>query len=105
MTDYLADVKKYTAKPDEAAVKGLEKYLGIALRNKDSALVAMSDPDETKRVRENFLKKKLGLAVSDAELDAAIKTVAEKMKGDRTKSRLTVYYLLAEHYGKLSQFA
>jgi hypothetical protein len=26
------------------------------------------------------------------------------MKGDRTKNRVTVYYLLAENFGKLSIF-
>ena len=26
------------------------------------------------------------------------------MKADKTKSRLTFYYLLAEHYGKLDLF-
>jgi hypothetical protein len=57
------------------------------------------------RVRDNFLKKKLGLTNSDAELDQAIKAIADKMKGDRTKNRVTVYYLLAEHFGKLSAFA
>ena len=50
------------------------------------------------------LKKKLGLTNSDAELDQALKGVADKMKGDRTKNRVTVYYLLAEHFGKLSMF-
>jgi hypothetical protein len=32
------------------------------------------------------------------------KLVADKMKGDRTKNRVTVYYLLAEHFGKVSLF-
>lgn len=56
------------------------------------------------RVRNNFLKKKLGLTDSDADLDKAIMSAAEKMKGDRTKNRVTVYYLLAAHFGKLSMF-
>ena len=33
-------------------------------------------------------------------LDAAIKAVSDKMKGDQTKTA-TFYYLLAEHFGKL----
>ena len=32
------------------------------------------------------------------------KLVADKMKGDGTKNRVTVYYLLAEHFGKVSLF-
>lgn len=105
MSEHLADVQKYTASVNEAALNGIVKYLGIALRNRDSALVATSDPTEVARVRDNFLKKKLGLTQPDAELDASIKSVGERMKGDRTKSRATVYYLLAEHFGKLGQFA
>ena len=35
------------------------------------------------------------------QLIAAVKSVIEKMKADRTKERVTVYYLLAEHYKKL----
>jgi hypothetical protein len=49
-----------------------------------------------------FLKKKLGLNAPDAELDKAIMAVGDNMKGDRTKNRVTVYYLLADHFGKLS---
>jgi hypothetical protein len=57
------------------------------------------DKEEVARVRTNFLKKKLGLTNPDAELDKAIMAIAEKMKGDRTKNRVTVYYLLADHFG------
>ncbi len=34
MSDYLADVKKYEAKADEAVVNKIVKHLGIALRNR-----------------------------------------------------------------------
>ncbi|ACK52125.1 conserved hypothetical protein [Methylocella silvestris BL2] len=103
MTDHLADVKKYAAKPvDEAAVAGLEKNYRLVLSNADSRYVACSDPAEVERVRENFLKKKLGL--TEGDLDGAIKSVCAAMKDDRTKSRLTFYYLLAEHFGKLETF-
>lgn len=103
--DWSADVKKYVSNPDPKAVAGIVRYCGIALQKRDSALVAFSDAEEVARVRENFLKKKLGLSNTDAELDKAIKAVGERMKGDRTKNRVTVYYLLAEHFGKLSTFA
>jgi hypothetical protein len=33
------------------------------------------------------------------------KAVGDQMKGDRTKNRVTVYYLLADHFGKLSAFS
>lgn len=102
--DWLADVRKYVANADEAVVDKIVKYLGIALRNRDSSLVSFSDKKETDRVRENFLKKKLGLTHDDAALDAAIADVGAQMKGDRTKNRVTVYYLLAQHFGLLNIF-
>jgi hypothetical protein len=103
LATYVADVKKYAANADEAAIAGLVKYLGIALHNRDSSLVSGSDAKELARVRDNFLKKKLGLTESDEKLDAAVKAVIETMKADRTKSRVTVYYLLADKYGRLAQ--
>ncbi len=102
--DWLADVRKYVADADENVVSAIVKYLGIALRNRDSSLVSFSDTKETDRVRENFLKKKLGLTDDDATLDAAIAGVGERMKEDRTKNRVTVYYLLAQHFGLLTLF-
>lgn len=102
--NWAADVKKYVPGANEKAIAGIVKYCGIALQKRDSSLVSFTDKEEAARVRNNFLKKKLGLTNSDAELDKAIKMVAEKMKGDRTKNRVTVYYLLAEHFGKVSMF-
>ena len=103
-TDWAADVKKYVADADDAAIAGIVRYLGIALRNRDSALVSFSDKTETDRVRNNFLKKKLGLTQADATLDKAIAKVGEVLKADRTKNRVTVYYLLAAEFKKLSLF-
>ena len=102
--DWAADVKKYAPNADSKPIAGIVRYLGIALQNRDAMLVSFSDKKEVARVRENFLKKKLGVTAPDAELDKAIAAVGEKMKGDRTKNRVTVYYLLAEQYGKLSAF-
>ena len=102
---WAADVKKYAPDADDGIISGIVKYCGIALRNRDSALVSFSDKTELGRVRTNFLQKKLGLKQDDAALDAAIASVKEKMKADRTKNRVTVYYLLASEFGKLATFA
>ena len=102
--DWLEDVKKYATNVDEAAVAGIVRYLGIALRNRDSSLVSFSDPTETDYVRENFLKKKLALTDPDPTLNDSIAEIGERMQADRTKNRVTVYYLLAEHFGKLGLF-
>ena len=101
VSKYVDDIKKYTSSVDEDAVGKIVKHLGIALRNRDSALVSGSDPSELERVRESWLKKKLGLS-GDGELDAAIASVMDTMKDDRMKGRVTVYYLLAAHFNKLS---
>lgn len=103
--DWAADVKKYASNADEKAIAGIVRYCGIALQKRDSSLVSFTDKEEVERVRANYLKKKLALTNPDAELDQAMKAVADKMKGDHTRNRVTVYYLLAEHFGKLSAFA
>lgn len=55
-------------------------------------------------MKANFVKKKLGVTDPDDDIDAAIKKVGATMKDTRSKSRAAVYYLLAEHYGKLDLF-
>ena len=102
--DWAADIKKYAPKADDAVVAKLLSTYRLVLGNRDSAYVATSDPDEVATVRKNFLKGKLGLTQEDAVLEAAISEVAARMKGDRTKSRATVYYLLAEKFDKLDTF-
>lgn len=102
--DWTKDLKKYVASPDDAAVKGIVKHCGIALQSKDASFVACNDKAERDRVRDHFLKKKLALSASDADLDKAVMEVCQKMHADRDKSRVAFYYLLAEKYGKLAAF-
>lgn len=99
----LDDIKKYVSNPDEAVLASMGKTYALALSNADARQVSFSDPAELKTVRENFVKGKLGVADSDADIDAAIKAVGERVPGH--KQRLTVYYLLADHSGKLGMFA
>lgn len=94
MSDYLADVRKFSPDAAEAHVNTIVKYCGIALRNVDSSLVSSSDPQELARVRDGFAAKKLGLAPELA--DQGIQRVVARMKDVRQKSRVTFYYLLAE---------
>jgi Protein of unknown function (DUF2853) len=101
--NYVDDVKKYTANVNEAAVAAIVKYCGIALRNKDSSMVSCSDPAELGRVRVGFAFKKLGLTPEAA--DAGMVKVCEAMKADKTKARVTFYYLLAEHTGTMGKVA
>ena len=105
MTDHAADVQRYATAVDAAAVAGIVKHLGIALKSKDASVVSCSSKSELERIRESWLKKALKLTASDADLDAAIKGVCETMKADNSKQRITFYYLLAERQGKLADAA
>lgn len=102
--DWALDVKKYAPDADDNVIAAIVRHCGIALRNRDSSLVSFTDTAETDLVRESWLKKKLGLTDPDSVLDAAIAKVGEVMKADHTKNRVTVYYLLAEAFGKLGLF-
>jgi hypothetical protein len=99
--EYAADVRKYSAKAKDDAVAAIVKYCGKALKSRDSALVAVTDAAEMKRIKAGFAKRKLGLSAEAA--DAGLKAVAAKMKGVRGKSRVTFYYLLAEATGTLNK--
>lgn len=101
--DYSADIKRYTSNVNAAAVDSIVKYCGIALRGKDSQFVAMTDSAEIKRVVDGFCAKKLGLSAGPAE--AAVIAAGEKMKADKSKHRVTVYYLVAEDTGSLDKLA
>jgi outer membrane protein OmpA-like peptidoglycan-associated protein len=104
-TDWALDVKRYAPNADNGVIAGIVNYCLVALKTRDGALVSFGDPAETRRVRENFCKKKLGLTDSDDTLDAAIAAVGQRMSDTTSRHRVTVYYLLAEHFGKLGSFA
>lgn len=103
-TDWASDVKRYAPEADDGVIAAIVRYCGIALRTRDAALVSFSDPVETARVRDNFCRKKLELTDPDEVIDAAIAKVGERMSDTSFRNRVTVYYLLAEHFGKLTVF-
>ncbi|MEO9969419.1 MAG: DUF2853 family protein [Hyphomonadaceae bacterium] len=103
---YADNIKKYAKGYNQAAAEKIVGHLGIALRNRDSSLVSCSDETELQRVREKWCRGKLGLAEKNPEIDEAIHKVCAKLKPEGgNKSRVTFYYLLAEHYGKLDMLA
>jgi hypothetical protein len=101
--DYTADLKKYVKSPVASAVTTIVKFCGIALRGNDSRWVSVRDDAEVKRVVDGFCAKKLGLDAKAAK--EAVLAVGEQMKADRTKHRVTFYYLVAEHTGTLSKIS
>ncbi len=103
---YADNIKKYAKGYNQAAAEKIVGHLGIALRNRDSSLVSCSDDTELQRVREKWCRGKLSLAHTNDQLDAAIGSVCNTLYPEGgNKSRVTFYYLLAEHFGKLDDLA
>ena len=101
---YFENIKaKYDADANEDVVMTITKYLGASLNDRDSKYVACGDETERNTVRDNFLKKKLGLSDDNDVLDAKVVAVCDEMKAakQRMKDRVSFYYLLAKNEGKL----
>lgn len=101
MKNYLEDIKKYDAKPDEEAVKRLLQRLSLVLQKRDAAVVSTTDKDELERVEKSWAQEKLG--ADSARSKEAVKVVADKMKADRMKNRVTFYYLVAKELNALDK--
>ncbi len=99
MSEYLEDVQRYDSGADSAVVDKIVKHLGIALRSRDASLVSCSDQSELDRVIEKWGGKKLGMSAAAAS--EIVSKVCEEMDEDRQKQRVTFYYLVAKHAGKL----
>jgi len=75
--------------------------LGPSVYNKNSELVSCSQKSELETIRENFLKRKLGLTLSDELLDEAIRDVCETLGvSNRVKKRVHFYALLVKQFNK-----
>ena len=101
-----AEAKKLNLSISDDLISKVAVGLGPVLYNKDTATVACGQPKELETVKNNFLKKKLGLTNDDAELDAAIKEVCEKLgTSNRSKYRVHFYALLTMKFKKESIYA
>jgi hypothetical protein len=92
---YVKDIKKYSDSVDMKVVEKLASRLAGTMAKPDARYVAVSDKKECGRVRNGFIKKSLGVDNKE-KADKAIAAVGESMKKDRTKSRVTFYYLLIQ---------
>lgn len=104
-SEFIDDVRRYDAGANEETVGKIVKHLGIALQRNDSGgltdsgLVAATDQTELDRVRDKWGVAKLGLDEGSAAL--IVSKVADEMKSDSRKNRVTFYYLTAKHADKL----
>ncbi len=100
---YLQDLQKYEKVVDEDLLALIVFHLGPAIYRQDAEVVSCSVSSELERVRENFLKKKLGLEESDEKLNSAIKEVCNKLgSANKHKYRAVFYYMLTKMYEKES---
>ncbi|NPA27777.1 MAG: DUF2853 family protein [Epsilonproteobacteria bacterium] len=98
---YQEENKKLGLGMSDEYIANIAKSLGPAIYRADTEIVACGDKSELDRIRNNFLKKKLGLDKPNAELDEMLKRVCEKLgTANRRKYRALFYGLLAKEAGK-----
>jgi len=97
---YKETAKKLKLKLSDELIEAVTRGLGPSIYNRDSETVACSDKSELERLRENFLKKKLGLNQPDDVLDRAIEEVCQELKGLNRKYRALFYALLVKKFKK-----
>lgn len=91
---------------DDALLVSVTIGLGPSIYNKNSELIACSNDTELATVRDNFLKKKLGLEQSDDELTTSIKEVCSEIGSKvRNKYRAVFYTLLVSKFNKQDLYA
>jgi len=101
---YAIKAEKLGVKIEADLFKLVTKGLGPSIYKEDAELVSCSEESELETVKKNFLIKKLEL--EDGEnLDAAIKSVCEKMGTSNTKKyRAIFYYLLVKEFGAEAKY-
>ena len=102
---YADDLRnKCGMEPDMDLLTKVTIGCGPAIYNADASTVAASQPAELETVKENFLKKKLGLADGPALKEAIDKAMETYGRSERNKYRAVVYYMLTKHFGKESVY-
>jgi hypothetical protein len=98
---YAADLKeKCGIIPDMDLLTKVTIGCGPSIYNPDSSIIGGTQQSEIITVKNNFLKKKLGLS-DGPELQKGIEAVLEQYgKANKSKYRAVVYYLLALYFGK-----
>ncbi len=103
---YQEEAKKLNLDLSDEYIANIAKSLGPAIYRADTEIVACGDKSELDRIRNNYLKKKLGLEESNEILDEMIQRVCVKLgTSNRRKYRALFYGLLAIEAGKESIYA
>ena len=99
LAQYTAEFKKLGVGFDAALFEKVAKGLGPSIYNKDAETVSCTQDSELATVKNNFCMKKLAIT-DEKKVDAAIKTVCEKLgTSNKNKYRAMFYYLLVKEFG------
>lgn len=102
---YAADLKdKCGVTPDMDLLTKVTIGCGPSIYNRDAATVSSSDDKELATVKNNFIKKKLGVtdeAKGEKALNAAMDAYGRSTK---SKYRAVVYYLITKELKKESVY-
>ncbi len=105
IAQYADDLKnKCGVDPDMDLLTKVTIGCGPAIYNADASTVAATQESELETVKENFLKKKLGLPEGPELMEAINKVIDQYGRSERNKYRAVVYYLLTKHFGKESVY-
>ena len=103
---YQEESKKLNLGLSDEYIANIAKSLGPAIYRADTEIVACGDKSELDRIRNNYLKKKLGLEDDNSTLDDMIQRVCVKLgTSNRRKYRALFYGLLAIEAKKESIYA
>ena len=102
---YADDLRnKCGMEPDMHLLTKVTIGCGPSIYNADAQTVAAGQQSELETVKKNFLMKKLGMADSDALMEAINKAIDTYGRSERNKYRAVVYYMLVKHFGKESVY-
>ena len=102
---YADDLRnKCGMEPDMDLLTKVTIGCGPSIYNADAQTVAAGQQSELETVKKNFLMKKLGMADSDALMEAINKAIDTYGRSERSKYRAVVYYMLVKHFGKESVY-
>ena len=105
VTKYAEEIRtKFNEEPDMDLLTKVVIGCGPAIYGKDASTVSGGNEKEMETVKNNFLRKKLGVT-DDKKIDEALSSVMDAYgKSNKNKYRAVVYYQLTKHFNKESVY-
>ncbi|UZO79523.1 DUF2853 family protein [Aquimarina sp. ERC-38] len=101
ITKYAEEIKsKFSEEPDMDLLTKVVIGCGPAIYGKDASTVSGGNEKEMETVKNNFIKKKLGIT-DESKVNEALDSVMDAYgKSNKNRYRAVVYYMLTKHFGK-----